>query len=472
MPYFIQNRYKLEAHFCVRKNISICPLMRVAIIGAGISGLALAYYLQKLGIRYDLFESEPQVGGVIKSVQKGAYHLELGPHSLQMNEELEELIQELKLEDEVIRPATRSQDRYIRKDGEYHCLPSSPRRLLLDSFFHWRTKLKITQEVKLPPQEVPEETVSHFFKRRFGQEVVDYLVKPMVAGMYGGDPDKLLLEKTFPALKEMERQHGSVLKALDLQVDLPRKQVVSLLNGLQTLPEAIASKLVSLHVDHKVEMIHKTKGKYLLSIRHDVEGLADEEFDAVVVALPAHAAAELLDFTTPGLAAALHNVSYAPMTVVHTAYRKHAIGFPLDGLGAMHPQKEQPFSSGTVWSSALFPRICPDDEVLFSSYVGGSQAAEFASLPEAEILLRVHEELTENYSISATLPVFQHCYRWPSALPQADIFITDVHLMLGLLEQDQLYACTNWVAGPAIPDCVRYAKQLAQKIFSQRPSLP
>ncbi len=433
--------------------------------------MALAYYLQKLGVRYDLFESEPQAGGVIKSVQQGAYQLELGPHSLQLNEELEELLQELKLEEEVIRPATKSQDYYIRKDGEYYCIPSSPRRLLLDSFFHWRTKLKITQESTLPPQEVPEETISQFFHRRFGQEVVDYLVKPVVAGIYGGDPDHLLLEKTFPAIKEMETTHGSVLKGMDLQLDWPKKQTFSLLNGLETLPEAIASKLVALHVDHKVEMIHKVKGKYMLSIQHDVEGLADEEFDAVVIALPAHAAAGLLDYCTPGLAAALHNVSYAPMTVVHTAYRKHAVGFPLDGIGALHPQREQPFSSGTVWSSSLFPRICPDDEVLFTSFVGGSQAAEHAQLPQDEILVRVHEELTHNYAIAANLPVFQHCHQWPKALPQADIFITDVHQLLDLLAEDQLYACTNWVAGPAIPDCISYAKQLAQKIFSLRPSL-
>ncbi|RNI27068.1 protoporphyrinogen oxidase [Rufibacter immobilis] len=445
--------------------------MRVAIIGAGISGLALAYYLQKLGVRYDLFESEPEVGGLIKSAKKGAYQLELGPHSLHMNEELQELLQELKLEDEIIRPATKTQDRYIKKDGSYHRLPASPRKLILDSFFHWRTKLQITQEANIPAQEVPEETVSNFFRRRFGQEVVDYLVDPLVAGHFAGDPEKLLLEKTFPHLKELERAHGSVLRGLDLEQELPQKPVFSLLQGLQTLPNAIASKLISLHVDHKVEMIHRAKGKYLLSIEHDVEGLADEEFDAVVIALPAHAAAELLDFTTPGLAAALHNVNYVPMAVVQTAYRKHSVGFPLDGLGALHPQKEQPFSMGTFWSSSSFPRICPDDEVLFTSFVGGGAAAENACLPEAEVLLRVHEELKENYAISANLPVFQHLHHWPQALPQADMFITDVHQLAQLMEQEQLYACANWISGPAVPDCVRYAKQLAQKIYSQRASL-
>lgn len=431
----------------------------------------MAYYLQKLGIRYDLFESEAQVGGVIKSTRQGAYQLELGPHSLQMNKDLQELVRELKLEDQVVRPATNNQNRYIKKDGEYYCIPASPRKLLLDSFFHWRTKLKITQEAKVPPQEVPEETVSHFFQRRFGQEVVDYLVKPMVAGIYAGDPDKLLLEKTFPVLKQLERTHGSVLKGIDLQKELPRKPYFSLLKGLQTLPQAIASKLISLHVNHKVEMVHKAKGKYLLSIQHDVEGLADEEFDAVVVALPAHAAAELLDYTTPGFAAALHNVTYAPMTVVHTAYRKHAVGYPLDGFGAWHPQKDEPFSSGTVWSSSLFPRICPDDEVLFTSFVGGSQAPALASLPDADILLHVHEELKKDYAISSNLPVFQHCYRWPASLPQADLFITDAHLMAERMEQDHLFACANWIAGPTVADCIKYAKRLAQKIYSLRLSL-
>ncbi|WP_207435097.1 protoporphyrinogen oxidase [Sabulibacter ruber] len=445
--------------------------MRVAIIGAGISGLALAYYLQKLGVRYDLFECNTEVGGVIKSRRQGAYQLEFGPHSLQMNEELQELIEELKLEDQVIRPATKSQDRYIRKDGEYYCIPSSPRRLLLNDFFHWRTKLKITQETTLPPQEIPEETVSHFFKRRFGQEVVDYLVKPMVAGICAGDPDKLLLEKTFPALKELERTHGSVLKGLDLHKDIPRGQIFSLEQGLQSLPKAIGSKLISLHLDHKVEMIHKTKGKYLLSIQHDVEGLADVEFDAVVVALPAHAAAELLDYTMPGFAAALQNVTYAPLTVVHTAYRKHSVGFPLDGFGALHPQKDQPFSSGNIWNSSLFPRTCPDDEVLFSSFVGGSQAPELANLPDADIFLQVHQELKENYSISSNMPVFQHCYRWPTGLPQADMFITDVHQLAEIVEEDCLYSCSNWIAGTSVPDCVKYAKQLAQKIYSRRISL-
>ncbi|AKQ46068.1 hypothetical protein TH63_11170 [Rufibacter radiotolerans] len=445
--------------------------MRVAIIGAGISGLALAYYLQKLGVRYDLFEGETDVGGLIRTETKGPYLLELGPPSLQMGPEVQELLQELKLEEKVIPAASNNQDVFIRKEGHYHGVPSTLRKLLLNPFFHWRTKLQITQESKLPPQEVPDETVTQFFKRRFGQDVVDYVVQPMVTTLYGGDPEKLLLEKTFPHLKELERQHGSVLRGLDLEEGLYTEPVFSLSDGLQTLPQAIASKLVSLHVAHKVEMIHRAKGKFLLSIQHDVESLADEEFDAVVIALPAHAAAELLDFTSPGLAAALHNITYLPSTVVHTAYRKHAVGFPLEGFGAFHPEKEKPFANAAIWRSVLFPGVCPEDEVLFSSVISAGLTPEKALLPQNEILLRVHEELKQNYSISSNLPVFQHVHHWPQAYPQPDIFITDAHLLAKALEEEQLYACANWIAGPTVRDSITYAKVLAQKIYSQRASL-
>jgi protoporphyrinogen/coproporphyrinogen III oxidase len=445
--------------------------MRVAIIGAGISGLALAYYLQKLGVRYDLFEGETDVGGLIKTETKGPYLLELGPTSLHMTPEVEELVQELKLEDQVLTAATSNQDIFIRKEGQYHGMPSTLRKLLLNPFFHWRTKLKITQEVKRPPQEFPNETVTQFFTRRFGQEVVDYVVQPLVTTLYGGDPEKLLVDKTFPYLKELEREHGSVLRGLDLEEQLNAEPVFTLADGLQTLPHAIASKLVSLHVAHKVEMIHRTKGKYLLSIQHDVESLADEEFDAVVIALPAYAAAELLDFTSPGLAAALHNITYLPSTVVHTAYRKHSVGVPLEGYGAFHPQKEKPYASAAIWRSSLFPNVCPDDEVLFSSMICPGLAQDEIPLPQDEVLLRVHEELKANYNISSNLPVFQHVHHWPQAYPQPDIFITDAHLLAKALEEEQLYACANWIAGPTVRDSITYAKDLAHKIYSQRASL-
>lgn len=431
----------------------------------------MAYYLQKLGIRYDLFEAEPEVGGLIKSKRVKSYQLELGPHSLQFTPELQELLLELKLEDQIILPAPVSEQRFIRRDGKYYSLPQSPLKLLTSSFFSWNTKLKIAQEAQKPQEDIPEETISHFFKRRFGQEVVDYLVKPVVAGIYGGDADHLLLEKTFPFVKEMEQQHGSVLKALTQQEDLiDRRQIFTLAQGLQTLPNAIASKLISLHVSQEVEMVHKVRGKYFLSIKNDVDGLSDTEYDAVILSLPAHSAAEMLEYTAPGFSASLQNVTYSPLAVVHSAYHKQTVGADLNGFGAFHPPVENQFSAGSIWSSSLFPKLCPEDEVLFSSIIGGTQNPGHTLFPEAQIKLEVHHELKENHAISAAFPLFQYCRVWPKALPQPDIFILDVHQLAEKLEEENLFASANWMAGPSVPDCIRHAKQLAQKIYSLRPS--
>lgn len=442
--------------------------MKVAIVGAGISGLALAYYLQKLGIRYDLFERSTEVGGLIKSIRQGVYQLELGPHSLQMNQDLQELVQELKLESEVIRPAIERQQQYIRKHGKYHCVPTLPLNLLLNSFFSGPAKRQISQEVQKPLEEIPEETVSHFFKRRFCQEVVDYLVQPMVAGIYAGNPNTLLLEKTFPEMKALERTYGSVVKGL-MEQKQAESHMFTLSSGLQTLPTAIASKLISLHLNHEVEMIHKSKGKYFLSIRHDEEALGDEEYDLVVLALPAYAAAELLNFTAPGLAAALQNITYASLTLVHTAYHKQSVGSLPFGYGALHPEKENTFCNGIVWSSSILPWSCPEDEVLFSSFVGGSQFSS-AFLPQQEVQAKVHQELKSNYAITAPSPLFHHSHTWEQALPQPDMFVLDVYRLVEMVEEEGIYACANWISGPTVSDCLRQAKQVAQKIYSKRPS--
>ena len=236
------------------------------------------------------------------------------------------------------------------------------------------------------------------------------------------------------------------------------------------MSEAIASKLISLHLGQKIEMVHKLHGKYLLSIQNDVEGLSDEEFDAVVIALPAHPAADLLNYVAPGLSASLFNVNYAPMAVVHTAYRQADVKFPLNGFGALHPKRENTFTCGSVWTSSLFPHAVPDKEVLFTTFVGGMQWQEHLNLPRQEIMEKVHAELAALYGISAKEPVFQHYHRWAKALPQPDIFIQDVHTLAEALEEDQLYCCANWVAGPSVSDCILFAKNMAHKIKSQRPS--
>ncbi|PKV76420.1 protoporphyrinogen oxidase [Pontibacter ramchanderi] len=438
--------------------------MRVAIIGAGISGLSLAYYLQRQGVAYDLFEAGSEVGGNMRTLRKNGYTFELGPNTLQMNEELLQLITELKLETELLPLTPRNNKRYVLHKGKLHPVPSSPKCFLANDIFSKEDKYRILQERKQPPAEVENETISDFFERRFGVKQMDYLAAPMISGLYGGDPRQLLVNKAHPELKELETAYGSVLEGM---VQRKKRGVFqrafSFRNGMSTLPEAIADKLISLHLDHKVEFITRIKGKYIISCAsngdHD-----NEEYDKLVLALPAHQAAELIEFTYPGMAAALQNINYPPMAVVHTVYNRAEVGHPLQGFGALHPWEEQSFTSGSIWTSSLFEGRCRPHEVMLTSFVGGTRFAEHALLNERSLLEQVHRELCETYQIKALAPVYQHVHLWPHAMPQFDLYIKDAHHMAEVLEQDGLFISANWYAGVSVPGCVREAKAIATKI--------
>lgn len=440
--------------------------MRVAVIGAGISGLALAYYLQKLGIPYDLFEAGSRVGGNIRSVRTDDYLLELGPNAISPSAEISELLRELKLEDEVLPATVGSHQQFVLRDGAYRQLPYSPLCLLSNTCFSWKTRYRILQERYIPPENNRYETVSEFFERRFGAGVLDYAVNPLVSGLYAGNPDKLLVQKVFPQLKEMELEHGSVLKGLFQHQQLSEQlSPFSFVEGMQTLPEAIADKLISLHTEHRVAMITRHEGKYIVSCSSPTD-TDTAEYDLLVLSLPAPNAAELLHYTFPGMAAALQNIHYPPLAVVHSVYNSRDIGLPPDGFGAMHPVAEDTFSVRSIWNSSLFSGRCRPHEVLFTTFVGGAQAEHLALTERDTLLQQVHQELKELHGITAGNPIFQYAHLWHHSIPQFDLHIEDAHEMAQTLEEEGLFIAANWYSGVSVPDCIRGAKELSCKINS------
>lgn len=443
--------------------------MRVAIIGAGISGLSLAYYLQKMGIAYDLFEASSQVGGALRTLKIGGYLLELGPNSLQYSPELQELIRELKLEKEVMPAAPASEHQYVLRNGSYHKLPLSPFSLLSNNFFSWKTKYRLLKEKNVPPADIDYETVTQFFERRFGKGIIDYAVNPFINGIYAGDPDKLLVEKAMPHLKAMEAEHGSVLKGLVHQkLEKNARDVFTFVEGICTLPNAIAEKLVSLHTEHRVEMITRSQGKYVVSCASSGD-YDTEEYDMLVLALPAYQAAELMHYTFPGMAAALQNINYPPLAMVYSVYNRHEVGHPLNGFGALHPKVEDTFAAGSFWTSSVFDGRCRPHEVLITTFVGGTQFSQNALTERSQLMRRVHNELSNLYNINAEKPIFQYAHLWEHSIPQYDLYIEDAHNMAKELEQDGMFISANWQSGVSVPVCIRHAKELAHKINLKRP---
>ena len=444
--------------------------MKIAIIGGGISGLTLAWYLQQAGVAYDLFEADARPGGSLHTwPTPEGYLLETGPNSLQLSTELEELLADVGLTDHIEDTAAVSQHRYVLRDGRYRQLPGSPPALLTSGFFSLRAKWNMLQELRRPAAPTdPTETVAHFFRRRFGPEIVDYAVNPFMAGIYAGDPERLLLHKTFPQLAALEQQYGSVLRGLaKTGKGAPRRRIFTLKGGAQTLTDTLAARLSGYQPGAAVTAVSRaTDGTYQVEYTGASGPAAAPGYTHLALALPAYAAAPLLAPLFPTAATALAAVRYPPMSVVFSAYDRTAVAHPLNGFGALHPKVENAYAAGSIWTSAIYPQRVPAGQVLFTTFVGGSQYEAAAQQPEAAQRAAVHTELSKFYGITGA-PRWQGRYHWPRSIPQFDEHIVAAHAAADALAADRIVAVANWRAGVSVPDCVRYARQTAASLAAE-----
>jgi oxygen-dependent protoporphyrinogen oxidase len=450
--------------------------MRIAIIGGGLTGLTLAYYLQKTGVAYDVFEAGERPGGNLHSpLDAAGYQLEAGPNSLLLSPELEGLLTELGLQDKIQEAAPVSQHRYVLRHGQYQALPASPPKLLTSGFFSLKTKLNLLREaLRRPAPPVPGETIAAFFGRHFGAEVVDYAVNPFVAGIYAGDPQELLLSLTFPQLAAMEQQYGSVLRGFaagQKGKSSTRRRTITLRGGVQALTDALKEQLTNYHAGQAVTVISQEQGSdktasissaYQLTINQQ---FSPATYTHLALALPTYAAAELLRPLHPAAAEALAAVRYPPMTLVYSAYDRAAVTHPLLGFGALNPKAEGTYAAGAIWTSSLFPDRVPAGQVLFTSFVGGAQFAQQAQEPAATQLAAVHQELSRLYGISGA-PRWQGRHYWPRSIPQFDHHLAAARAAVAPLAAQGIVAVANWQAGVSVPDCVKHARQVAAELRS------
>lgn len=448
--------------------------MTIGIVGAGISGLTLAYELQQRGVDYYLWEATSHTGGYIQSKQEtgangNSYLLERGPNSLLGNADLLQWLDTLGLTAELTFANPVSKARYIFRNGQYRALPSGPPSLLLGNFFSWQTKWAVFRERNNKTTSPEGETLGQFFRRRFSAEIVDYALGPFVAGIYAGDPEQLLVSETFPQLLQYERDYGSVLRGFIKAQSatggaaLGRRQSFSFRNGMQTLPDALARQLTSLTLNNPAQRISPTaNGGWLVE-----SATGPQRVDRLVLAVGTDAASRLMAPVAPDFADALDQVIYPPMTAVHSVYKRADVRHPLNGFGGLNPNVEGRFAAGHIWSSSVFEGRCPADEVLFTTFVGGRQSPEAALLADDLIFQRVHQELADGFGIRSSAPVHRSITRWARAIPQYDKAIVAVREEADKLAGRGLLVCANWYKGVSLSDCINKARQLATELTSE-----
>jgi len=444
---------------------------QVAVIGGGISGLACAYRLFTLGVPVILLEAEERVGGLIGTVEQNGFLFETGPQSFQGIDTVLDLVRDVGLENHLEQADPRA-PRYVLRRGKLEKIPMSPQAILASPLLglgsRWRVATEALKRTKPPSH---EESVAQFVRRKFGHEILEYLVAPFVSGVYAGDPEKLSLRAAFPSLDEWERTYGSVLRGASKS--RPAKgagngppPLCSFDRGMAMLTSQLAAKLGErVRTGARTNAIAKGEGKgspYRIQFTQD--GHAEVlDASAVILAAPAYAAGKLVSSISEPLARTLSGVEYTGVAVIGAAYHAKQVGTMLDGFGLLVPRTEKIRTLGIIWNSALFPGRGGEGRVLLTSFVGGATDAAILEMPDSEILATVGKESAKVLQITGQ-PILSRLWRHPKALPQYNLGHS--HIVEAIRSAERaipgLYFAGNYLEGPSIGKCIARGTQTAE----------
>jgi oxygen-dependent protoporphyrinogen oxidase len=391
----------------VRKRVPIpdaVPEPRVVIIGAGISGLACAYYLRSRHIPFLILEKSHRVGGLIDSEQDGGFLFEFGPQSFRLTSPLKKIIDAAGLGDAVLKSDPRA-PRFILHGGKLVLAPMSPVSLLFTSLLDTRAVFRVLEEpLRHTQPPLADESVAAFVRRKFGDQFLQNFVAPFVSGIFAGDPEKLSMRAAFPEVHEWESRHGSVLRGAIKSMKRAKKDDPAA-RGLCTLKRGNSSLAAGLGRLLEAE-INLECG--VASIAEAPQDKAPARFDifferagelgcfsalAVIVATEAPCTAALLTEVAPEFAPVLQSISYAPVAVVSLGYRRTALGEPLRGFGFLAPRSEKIHTLGTVFNSSLFPHRAPAEHVLVTSFLGGTSEPQAVAWSDELLVDTAHRVL-------------------------------------------------------------------------------
>jgi oxygen-dependent protoporphyrinogen oxidase len=478
-------------------------MKRVAIVGAGISGLAAAFYLeraQRAGaeVEYILFERDRRPGGVMRTDRVGGCLVEAGPDSFLTEKPWAlTLCRDLGIEDQLIGSNDARRKTYIVTRGRLVTIPDGlqfmvPTRILpilTTRLFSLGSKLHMAREwFARPRPEGVDESVATFVERHYGREMVERMADPLLAGVYGGEASRLSVRAVLPRFLEMEKKHGSLSRAMlkarkhaERRQGPPRPLFSSLKDGMQQLVDALLGRIEkrALRLDTALMGLARRGERWLVT----PAGGPAEEFDAVLVATPAHVAAELLREASPQLAGQLAGIRYSSSVTVALGYEAAKLSETerrvlAEGFGFLVPRAEGRRMLACTFVHNKFPHRVPEGWLLLRVFLGGAnvenpEGSSVLELKDEEILKAVGEELRAILGLGAAAG-FSRVYRWPRAMAQYDVGhlerVAEIERLRGSLPG--LALAGNAYSGIGVPDCIRTgmeaATSIAQVLFPGR----
>ncbi len=437
----------------------------VAVIGGGISGLAVAYELRRQGRSVCLLERQRDPGGKAFSEPIGGFLMEHGPSTVRGDSPVAAgLATSLGLDGGRCTLGSGVRQRYLVGSGRLHGISVHPLGFLLSDYLSPLARVRVMAEWAVPRKRTPnEESVMAFFARRFGRQFAERVVEPLVAGLYSGDAVETSMSAVFPRLVEMERDEGPLSLALLRRFRRGRRAPVSRLyswrEGIGTLPGALADRLGdAVRTGIAVRRIQASTGGY----RIDTGAAGSLEARSVVIATQPHVAAQLLEGLDGMAADAAGAIDAPPLAVAFLGFKRRDVEHPLDGLGFLCPQGEGRNLLGTQFCSTMFPGRAPRDHVAVSAYIGGVRRPDLARLPAAEVIALAREEFRDLIGARGE-PVIARVRHWPVGIPQYRLghgrLIADLRALSDRMPG--LFLTGNFFSGPSVTECLSVARETA-----------
>ena len=461
-------------------------MTRIAIVGGGISGLTAAFALEESrrcgAVEYVLYESSAHLGGVLRTEHIHGCIVEAGPDSFISEKPwAADLCRTLGIGDQLIGSNDADRKTYILVRGQLIPLPDGlmfmvPTKILptgLSPLFSWSTKLRMARELLHPPRTgEADESVASLVERHYGAEMVDRLADPLLSGVYGGEAANLSVRAVLARFAEMERMHGSLGRAMlaarakmQRNSDKPAPPLfTSLKNGMQQLPETLVPRLnqASLLTNTAVQSIQPRTGGWSVSA-----GMKSDHFNAVILAVPALAAARILSTCSPALSAELAAIGYSSSITIGLGYDRDVRQSLPPGFGFLVPRSEGKRLLATTFVHNKFPHRAPQDRALLRCFFAGSNAEDIWHLSDDAIIAVVRNELQQILRLRAA-PLFARVYKWKSAMAQYGVgHLERLDRIERLRHQlPGLALAGNGYRGIGIPDCVRSGQDAAKQALT------
>lgn len=468
----------------------------VVIVGGGITGLAAVHALQSRAASLDvplactLVEAEDRCGGKILTHRVDNFVIEAGPDSfLSQKPSALNLCRELGLADQLINTNETQEKAFVYSRGRLRPLPDGFVVIVLNrlgpflrsGLLSWRGIIRMGLDVVISKRSAAEdESLAAFFRRRFGAEAFERLIEPLMAGIYAGDAEDLSMRAAFPRFVELEQQHGSLLRGM-LAAAAPksaqdhreprRTTFVTLQGGLSTLVAALLSSMAASGV--KIlsgQRVTTVRARSMRSAASPYELLFETgspmPADAVILATPAFASAEIVRGLSNEASALLAAIPYASTATVSMAYDTTDLGSMVRGFGFVVPRSERRDLLAATWTSLKWPHRAPPSRALVRCYVGGVGREAITHTDDASMIRRVRDELRVIAGITHE-PIYAEVNRWERGMPQYQLgHHQRLEKIQGQLRSYRgLYLAGAAYHGIGIPDCIRDGTETAERVL-------